>query len=254
MTPEQTYQLVEITKIDDPERSMRLDLNEDNLRELSSSIRDYGIIEPLVLRRKGDRFEVIAGHRRLAAAFIVRLREVPAVVRDSSDRETTILRVHENLIREDVDVVSEAHFFAQSIKDLSLTIQEFAKMIHRSDAYIYDRLAIAEMPEFLQDALKEKAVPLGIALALQDLDDDELKYKWLMSAIENGLTVRSLRDAIREHKNLLARVESGELAPLPPSHFDAPPIVIYPCARCGERHPLERLKIVRICIDDCVVE
>ena len=154
------------------------------------------------------------------------------MVRDSSDRETTILRVHENLIREDVDVVSEAHFFAQSIKDLSLTIQEFAKMIHRSDAYIYDRLAIAEMPEFLQDALKEKAVPLGIALALQDLDDDELKYKWLMSAIENGLTVRSLRDAIREHKNLLARVESGELAPLPPSHFDAPPIVIYPCARC----------------------
>lgn len=242
---------VDIALIDDPERSMRTNIDEENLRDLADSIRANGIIEPLVLRRKGERFEVIAGHRRLAAAWLARLGQVPAMVRDADDRQTTILRVHENLIREDVDSVSEAIFIARSLQELEITPEEYAKMIGRGDQYVYDRLAIAEMPEFLQDALRVKSVPLGVALALQDLPDDNLKQSWLFSAAEGGITVRGMRDAVRDHLNLLSRIkESGEDAP-PPEQFSSPPIVLYPCARCGQNAPLEDLKIVRIHLKEC---
>src|SRR3990167_783747 len=147
MTNEETLQSVPIELIDDPEVAMRQQFDEEKLQELAESIKKHGVLQPLVLRERGGRFEIIAGHRRLAACGIARLGKVPALVRNATDSETAILRMHENLIREDVDPVSEAIFIANQIKALRTDLAAFAKMLGKSEQYIGDRLSIAEMPD-----------------------------------------------------------------------------------------------------------
>ena len=230
---------------------MRQEMNQEKLYELAESIKAHGILQPLVLRRKGDRFEVIAGHRRLIAAGMARLAEIPAVVRDSTDSETTVLRMHENLIREDVDPVSEAIFIVKAIKELGLDITVFARMLNRSVEYVCNRVSIAEMPSYLQRAVKDRTLPLGVALILNQVDDEMYKERWTAAAVRDGMTIRSAQNALFEWqkiRDIRADALPGE-APVPIP--EVPPAYMPVCARCGQPADVRDLQIVRIHKGQC---
>ena len=244
-------QEINIQLIDRPEPPVRLSLEDAELDALTDSIRDEGILVPLLLRRKGDRFEIIDGDRRLAVAFRLRLPAVPAVVRDAGDSETVVLRLLANLDRADPDPVSEAVYVSKVIASQVIEAGELAAKLHRGIDWVFDRLTISEMPDYLQDALRLKKIALGAALALTQITDERVRSDWTAAAVRDGMSVRAAEDALREFarfKDMHGANEDGAvLAELP----SAPPLVMFECARCGERALLDELKIVRVHKNGC---
>jgi len=244
-------QLVNVQLIDRPNPPVRISFDEAELTALVDSIREKGILVPLLLRRTGDRFEVIDGDCRLEAACRLRLREVSAVVRDATDSETHVLRLLANLDRSDPDPLSEAIYIAKAIASGVVTTEGLAAQLHRSTAWIDDRLAIAEMPDYMQLALREKRLALGVALALSQIDDENVRRMWTNSAMQSGMTVRGAQDALREYRNL-KELRAGASADAPPPPMpEAPPLILYPCAACGVTAPLEELRVVRVHLRGC---
>lgn len=240
------YRLVEIELIDDPEQPMRIDLDDDSLNELAESVRQNGIIEPLIVREKSGRFEVIAGHRRLAAAGIARLGKVPVIVRNADDRQTAILRMHENLLRQDTSPLEEAQFIAKTVTATGWDVEEMARAIGRGIKYVEDRLTIAEMPEYMQQAIHKKEVSLGVALELYGIDDEHWRKRYFEMACNDGMSIMTARQCRVDWQAMKQRFED---AGMPLDKVEPPaeaPIPLAPCAKCGATVPLEELKIVRI--------
>lgn len=243
---------VELDLIDLPVREMRIDRNQDYAKDLAESIRKNGILQPLLLRPKGERFEVRDGCSRLLAARSLGLSKVPALVRDATDREAVIFTMHGNLCRENPDSVAEARFIASSITELKMDVPEFAEILGRSVQYIEDRLTIAEMPPYLQAALKQKELPLGVALILTQIDSEQTRQDWTFSAIRDGMTVEAAKNALKQYRGLqqgAARATSPDEVPVIPV---APPALMVACAKCGEAMVLTECRVVRIHRGECV--
>ncbi|MBI4133041.1 ParB/RepB/Spo0J family partition protein, partial [Candidatus Uhrbacteria bacterium] len=138
-----------------PDPPVRDHFDEQELSRLTASIREHGILVPLMVRRRGDQFEVVDGDRRLAAAWQAGCREVPVMVYDLDDRQTHIQRMLANLDRHDPDPVSEAKYIAKVIHAGTFDIETFAAKLGRSLDWVEGRLTIAEMPPYMQAALAE---------------------------------------------------------------------------------------------------
>ena len=248
---ELTY--IDISLIDEPESAMRDEIDEEKLSELTDSIRTNGILQPLVLRPKGERFEVIAGHRRLKAAWRAQVSKIPCVVRPATDSEAIIIRMHENLVREDVDVVSEARFIAQSIEKLGIEVSEFAKILGRSITYVEDRLTIAEMPAAFIDGLRSGDLKLGVALGLMQIPDEAVREDYMYQAMREGATVDLVRYWVKEYFRMYH--EHKEAGGQPQAFQPPPPAqeILWPCAKCGGSGPHSGMQVVRIHYPDCPV-
>jgi len=245
------FKFVDIKLIDPPAQEMRIDLNAKDFKELCESISKNGILQPLLLRPRGERFEIIAGVRRFRAAQALGLSEVPAMARDATDSEAIIYRMHENLVREDTDPVSEALFIVRSMRDLEWKTEEFAEMLGRSVKYVEDRLRISEMPDYLMDFLKNKEISLGVALALDEIDDDRVKRDWAYAAVRDGMTVSGAKNALSHYKKMKSQasyepVKQGQ--PIAPVEL---PEEVYQCARCGKESSVSDLHFVRVHLVAC---
>lgn len=251
---EQEILLIDVNLIDNPGHDARMYLDQDKFNDLCKSIHQNGILQPILVRRRGERFEVISGNRRLQAARALQLSEVPALVRDASDSETAIYRFEENLKRADISVIEEAKYIAEALTSTGLSVQEFAEQIGRSDDWIESRLSVAEMPEYLQEYLHTGQVSLGAALALAQITDEKVRKEWSYHASLNGMTVHAAENALREWQKLEAyRQEADDPDEVPPPPTE-PPVAKAHCVRCGEYKPTQNLKFVRICNPYCVID
>lgn len=245
---------IKVSLIDNPGRDMRIGIDQSKQQDLLESIKTQGILQALLLRPRGERFEVIAGNRRLQAARSLGLEQIPALVRDTNDSDTAILRFEENIKRADVDPVSEARYIAETITALETTVQDFATKIGRSEQYVFDRLMISAMPDYMHEHLIAGTLSLGVALALYQVDDEETRYNWTMHAVDSGMTVRAANTALREYKKLKRakedRPEGIDAAPIPAT----PPTVYVHCVRCRSNALIEQTKLVRIHNPICPVE
>ena len=239
-------QVINVQDIDRPNPPVRISFVEEEIASLTESIRDKGILVPLLVRRVGERFEVIDGDCRLEAAVRLRLREVPCMVRDSGDSETHVLRLLANLDRSNPDPVSEAVYIAKAIASGAITAEALVQKLNRSPQWIENRLTIAEMPAYMQDALRAKELPLGIALELMEIDEEDYRQSYMEVAIRDGMTVRTARDSVREFfrvKEIRDRAANpAEAPPLP----EVPVQIFYSCAACGEPAPDRELRFVRV--------
>ena len=247
----ETPKLIDLHLIDEPENAMRSEINEEKLNELTESIRQNGILQALVVRQKGERFEVIAGHRRLLAARRAGLSQAPCLERVATDTEVFIIRMHENLVRHDVDVVSEARFIAEAITKSGFSEKELSEKLGRSEAYIRDRLTIAEMPEYIIVALRAEKIKLGVALALFEITDEQTRFNYVNSAIADGCTVENAKEWLRMWRRdsfpVLNNPETAQ-SYVPPT---APPVVLHRCEACGAADTADNLRWVRIHIAPC---
>lgn len=176
-------------RIDDPQDAMRTDMDRDALWDLAEDIKKNGLINPITVRPIGDRFEVVAGHRRITACKIAGLIKVPCVVRDLSDDAAFSVMVSENLVRSDVDPDDEAVFVAKLLEKHSNDIHEVASIMRRSPEWVRDRVAVFNMPEYIRIPLKEGKLKLGVALALAQIKNDGTREMWTRQAVRDGITV-----------------------------------------------------------------
>lgn len=179
----------------------RRDFDEATLAELAQSIKTSGIIQPLLVR-KGTKegYELIAGERRLRAAKLAGLKQVPIVIRRSTDREALELALIENIQRQNLNCVDEALAYFQLIQDFSLTQEEVSERVGKDRATISNYLRLLRLPEEIIDDLKLQVLSFGHGKALLGLDDNEMRLRARAHIIKERLSVRETEALIEGMK------------------------------------------------------
>ena len=165
--------------------------------ELAKSIRTNGVVQPLLLRRKGVRFELIAGERRWRAAQRAGLSKVPAVVRDVSDEKVLEIAIIENIQREDLNPIEEAGAYKKLIDTLGLTQEMVAERVGRDRSYITNYLRLLRLPEDLQELLQAGRLSTGHARTLLGVDRVDVQRRIARKIIEQDLSVRATERLVR---------------------------------------------------------
>ncbi len=233
-------------QIDDPEFAMRSDIDRNELFELADNIKQNGLINPITVRPKNGRFEVVAGHRRFSACKIAGIIKIQCVVRELDDNQTFSIMAAENLERADVDPVDEANFIARYMEQTKFTVPQVAKVLRRSVAYVESRLAVGKMPDYMQTYLKSGDIKLGAALALSEITNANILRTYVDMAVRDGISVAQADYWVHTWK--MSTLPGGALAETPPNDFkpsETVPIQ-FECALDGKKYDARMFKSVFI--------
>lgn len=237
---------VNIGLVKRPNPPVRDHFDEPELERLTSSIRENGVLVPLMVVRRGDEFEVVDGDRRLQACWAAGLREIPVVVHALDDSQIHVQRMLANLDRHDPDPVSEAKYIAQLVSAGAFTAEQFAEKLGRTLDWVAGRLEIAQMPEYMQTALSEKRLTLGVAMELYLIQEENTRRRYFDEAIRHGMTV-SAAHIVRLQIN--EAIEGLEAQGQEVNEETLPMVSRVPeveCALTGERMPINETRMVRV--------
>lgn len=209
---------IEIDLIDPSPLQPRTNFDEAKLNELAASILANGVVQPLVVRRLGSRFELIAGERRWRAAQLSGLLRVPAVVRQVPDDKVLELALIENIQREDLNPIEEAQAYKRLIETIGLTQELLAERVGRDRSYITNYLRLLRLPADIQKLVQESKLSTGHARTLLGVDDVDIQRRVCRRIIEQGLSVRETEKIVRR---LVANESQGKKAGLAPIEHDA---------------------------------
>jgi ParB family transcriptional regulator, chromosome partitioning protein len=199
---------VQIDLIQPGHQQPRTTFDQAKLDELAQSIRASGIIQPLLLRRRGGMFELVAGERRWRAAQIAGLRNVPAIVRDIPDEKLLELALIENIQRADLNPVEEANAYKKLIESLGLTQDEVAQRVGRDRSFVTNYLRILKLPSEIRQLLEREKLSFGHARALLTIDNALLQRRLAQKIVKNNWSVREVERRVR---NLTAPKEPRSL-------------------------------------------
>jgi ParB family transcriptional regulator, chromosome partitioning protein len=170
----------------------------DRLEELAASIRANGVIQPLIVRRAGDGYQIIAGERRWRAAKLAGLTEVPVVVQDVADPQMLEIALIENIQREDLNPIETAHAYERLCRELKLSQEEVGQRTGKDRSSITNTLRLLRLPEEVQILLAENRIFMGHARALLGLDSAEDQIRLAEKAAAQGLSVRQVETLVQE--------------------------------------------------------
>jgi len=201
---------VPLNKIHPSALQPRKQFSEESLRELADSIREQGIVQPLIVRVRGDFFELIAGERRWRAAQLLNLPDVPIITREADDRSVLELALIENLQRENLNAIEEAHGYAQLAEQFQLTQEEIALKVGKSRAAVANSLRLIKLPDVIQKYVREERISVGHAKVILGLADEKGQKLAAERVIKEGLNVR-------QTEGLVAKLQKrgGKSAPQP---------------------------------------
>ncbi len=182
---------VSIEKIHPNPNQPRTHFNETELEELSESIREHGVLQPLLVRKKGDEFEIIAGERRYQASKIAGLSELPVIIKDVDDQKMLELALIENLQRSDLNPIEEAKGYRQLIKASGMTQEALSKAVSKSRSAITNSLRLLDLPVRVQELLFEGKLTAGHARAILAVPFEEQRIKLAEKVVADGLSVRA---------------------------------------------------------------
>ena len=180
----------------------RKKFSEEALRELADSIREQGIVQPLIVRNRGDHFELIAGERRWRASQLLGLAEVPVIVREADDRAVLELALIENLQRENLNPIEEAHGYSQLIEQFQLKQEEVAVKVGKSRAVVANALRLLKLVPAIQDAIRDGMLSVGHAKVILGLANEKQQQQAATRILKEGLNVR-------QTEALVARLQTG---------------------------------------------
>jgi ParB family chromosome partitioning protein len=172
---------------------------EEQLNELTQSIRENGVIQPIIVRRIGENYEIIAGERRFRAAIQAGLERIPALVRSATDEEMLELALVENIHRSDLNAIERAKAYQSFIKTFSLSQTEAAQKLGEDRTVISNYIRLLDLPQDLQAMISNEQLSMGHARALLSLPSDELRRKLANRAMTGRLSVREVERMVRIH-------------------------------------------------------
>lgn len=178
--------------------------NEEALRELSISIKEHGVIQPIIVRKIGDKYEIIAGERRYKASTMAGLTKIPAIIRNMDDKEASKVALLENLQRKDLTAIEEARTYQKILELDSMTQEELGRTMGKSQAAIANKMRLLSLPDEIQEALLQDKISERHARSLLNLDTPEEQINMLRKIINNRMTVRELDNEIRSIKGDIA--------------------------------------------------
>ncbi len=172
--------------------------DEEQLGELAESIRRYGVLQPLLVQKKGDRYELIAGERRWRAAKLAGFREVPVIVREYTRQQTMEIALIENVQRADLNPIEEAKAYQMLIQEFGLRQEDVAERVAKNRATITNSMRLLKLDERVQEMLIQDRLTGGHARALLSLEDGEKQYQLALKTVENHLSVREVERLVKE--------------------------------------------------------
>ncbi|OIO01492.1 hypothetical protein COS16_06310 [Candidatus Desantisbacteria bacterium CG02_land_8_20_14_3_00_49_13] len=201
---------IEVEKIRANPFQPRKEFKPERLAELVSSIREKGILEPLILRRRGDSYEIITGERRFRAAKEVGLKAVPAITREASDNEMLEIALIENLQREDLNALEKAEGYRILIERFFLTQEDLAKKIGMDRATVANTLRLLGLPQEIRDLISEDKLSEGHGRALLSAEDPVLQIALARKAVKSELSVRRTEALVSKLKAQGSKVKAGK--------------------------------------------
>jgi ParB family transcriptional regulator, chromosome partitioning protein len=188
--PRERVQRVPLDRIRPCPLQPRKDFSAEALRELADSIREQGIVQPLIVRERGGQFELIAGERRWRAAQLLQLAEVPVITREADDRAVLELALIENLQRENLNALEEAHGYEQLAGQFQLTQENIALKVGKSRAVVANALRLLKLPQAVQNYIREGRLSVGHAKVILGIADEKQLKLAAERIIKEGLNVR----------------------------------------------------------------
>ena len=175
----------------------RKNFDEESLQELADSIKQYGILQPLIVQKKGNHYEIIAGERRWRAAKLAGVTDVPLLIREYDKQQTMEIALIENVQRADLNPIEEAQAFQQLIQEFHLTQEEIANRVSKNRATITNSMRLLKLDIRVQDMLAEGKISSGHARALMGLEEGERQYQVAAKIIEEKLSVRDVEKLVK---------------------------------------------------------
>ena len=205
---------IDINDIKPNAEQPRKTFDKEKISELSQSIIEHGIIQPLVVRKSGKHYEIVAGERRWRAAREAELSVVPCIVRQFSDEDNMLVAIIENMQREDLNPIEEAMGLEQMISAYGMTQEEVSKSVSKSRPYITNTLRLLKLPEEIKALVSEGKISTGHARALITVKNKTKQEELCKKIIEDGISVRDVERLASEEKKIrkkpLKRVKSPD--------------------------------------------
>ena len=176
----------------------RKTFDEDKISELAESIKANGIIQPIIVRKKGKSYEIVAGERRWRAAVKAELKEIPCLVRKLSDEQNMLLAIIENMQREDLNPLEEAEGLNQMMSVFGMTQEEVSRSVGKSRPYIANSLRLLKLPEYVKEFISDGSLTAGHGRALVSVENEKLRKTITERIVSEGLSVRETERLVSE--------------------------------------------------------
>lgn len=193
--------MMKISDIEPNREQPRKNFDKEALEELADSIKQFGIIQPIVVQKKDDYYEIIAGERRWRAAKLAKIKEVPVIIKEYTKQEVMEIALIENIQRKDLNPIEEALAYKSLIDEYNLKQDELAKRVSKSRAAIANSMRLLRLVDEVQNMLINNEISMGHARALLALDQEDLQLEAARSIVERGLSVRETEKLVKSILN-----------------------------------------------------
>lgn len=189
--------IVKISMVEPNRKQPRKNFDEDALQELSDSIKQFGLIQPILVQDRKDHYEIIAGERRWRAAKLAGLKEIPVIIRDYSEREIMEISLIENIQREDLNPIEEAQAYKRLLEEFHLKQDEVAERVSKSRAAVTNSMRLLKLCDEVQQMLIDDMISTGHARALLAIEDAEEQYTVAQKIFDEKLSVRDVEKLMK---------------------------------------------------------
>lgn len=200
---------VKIGKVEPNREQPRKSFDEDALLELSESLKQYGVLQPLLVQDKKDYYEIIAGERRWRAAKLAGLKEVPVIIKKLTDQEIVEISLIENIQRENLNPIEEALAYKRLLREFNLKQDEVAERVSKSRTAVTNSMRLLKLDERVQQMVIDELISTGHARALLAITDNEIQYTLAQQIFDEKLSVRETEKLIKKMQN--PKQEKAEL-------------------------------------------
>ncbi|MBR2828812.1 MAG: ParB/RepB/Spo0J family partition protein [Bacilli bacterium] len=184
--------------------------DEEALKELSDSIKEHGVFQPIIVKKAIKGYEIIAGERRVKASLMAGKKEIPAIIRDFNDTQMMEIALLENLQRENLTPIEEATAYKKLQETLSLTQEELAKRLGKSRSHLTNMLGLLTLPEIVKEEVNKKTISMAHARVLSKLDNKVQQEELLNKIITDGISVRELEELTQEPRIIKTHPQRGK--------------------------------------------
>ena len=188
----------------------REDFNDSTIGELAQSIKEKGVIQPLLVRRHGGNYELIAGERRLRAATLLGLKELPIIIKDVTDQDSLELALIENIQREGLNPIEEAHAYQHLMDEFKITQVRISEVMGKARASIANTLRLLKLPHEIQEEMKKGRISFAHGRTLLEVEDANQQRRLAMDVISKGLSVRELESLVKNSRPAGAKRKIGQ--------------------------------------------
>lgn len=225
------YHELPVSQIEGNPGQPRGTFNDESLAELAESIRAVGLVQPVIVRRRGSRFELVAGERRWRAARLAGLEKIPAIVREAGDAESLELALVENINREDLNPVDTARAYAGLLEDFGITQEELAKKLGRSRSAVANTMRLLDLPGEVQDLIETGKLTEGHGRALLAVPDRLKQRRLALKIASRGLSVRQAEQMAKKQGPPRPRLKEPRSAPVRQELMDEATDALYSAFR-----------------------